>query len=134
MILGIGNDVIDIGRIEEILEHHGDRFTRRCFTEAEIRLAEERGRAGTRASTYAKRFAAKEACAKALGTGFRDGIYLKDIGVVQAADGRPRLELEGGARRQLETLVPAGMTPRLHVSLSDEAPIASALVIIEAVN
>lgn len=129
MILGIGSDLIDIRRIERTLERFGERFTRRCFTERERARAE--GRAN-RAATYAKRYAAKEACAKALGTGFRRGVFWRDIGVVNRPSGQPTLLLEGGAAARLATLVPAGMKAQIDLTLSDEPPLGQALVIITA--
>jgi holo-[acyl-carrier protein] synthase len=131
MIIGIGNDLIDIRRIAAILDRHGERFMTRCFTAEEIALAESRGSAGTRAAAYAKRFAAKEACVKALGTGFAEGIFLKDIGVVNDAAGRPLLRLTGAALEKLNALTPAGQTAHLHLSFTDEPPFAQAFVVIE---
>lgn len=133
MIIGTGNDLIDIRRIEKTLARHGQRFIDRCFTPAEIEKAERRRGAGTHGATYAKRFAAKEACVKALGTGFAAGVYMRDIGVVNDAAGRPTLELSGGALARLRALVPAGMVPVIHLTLTDEPPLAQAYVIIEAV-
>lgn len=133
MIVGTGSDIVDVRRIEAVLDRHGERFTRRCFTAAEIEKAERRRGAGTHASTYAKRFAAKEACAKALGTGFGDGVYMKDIGVVNDENGRPALHLTGGARDRALALMPPGTSPRLHLTLTDEPPLAMAFVIVEAI-
>ena len=133
MIIGTGSDLIDITRIGQTLERFGERFIRRCFTDAEIAKAERRRAAGTHIDTYAKRFAAKEACSKALGTGFNHGVYMKDIGVINDASGRPFLVLTGGALRRLKAMTPDGMDARLHLSLTDEPPLASAHVIIEAV-
>lgn len=132
MIIGTGSDLIDITRIERTLERHGARFIERCFTPAEIAKAERRREAGTHVATYAKRFAAKEACAKALGTGFSDGVYFRDIGVVNDPSGRPTLQLAGGALARLMSMVPPGMQPRIHLTLTDEPPLAQAHVIIEA--
>lgn len=129
MILGIGSDLIDIRRIERTLARYGERFTRRCFTERERARAE--GRAN-RAATYAKRYAAKEACAKALGTGFRRGVYWRDIGVVNRPSGQPTIVLEGGAAARLAALVPVGMEAQIDLTLSDEPPLGQALVIITA--
>jgi len=129
MILGIGSDLIDIRRIERVLERHGERFIERVFTAAERRRSERRA---DRAASYAKRFAAKEACSKALGTGFRDGVYWRDLGVVNLASGRPTMVLTGGALKRLETMTPNGMTARIDLTLTDEAPLASAFVIISA--
>jgi len=130
MILGIGNDVIDIRRIERTIERYGERFLSRVFTATE--RARSDGKAG-RAASYAKRFAAKEACAKALGTGLRNGVYLKDIGVVNQRSGRPTMLLTGGAARQLERMTPNGYVPRVHVTLTDDFPMAQAVVVISGV-
>lgn len=134
MILGVGSDLIDIRRVERVLERHGGRFIRRCFTDAEIAKAERRRGAGTHIATYAKRFAAKEACAKALGTGFADGVYMKDIGVVNDSTGRPSIVLTGGARERLQKITPPGMVSSLHLTITDEPPLAKAFVMIEAVH
>lgn len=131
MILGIGNDLIDIRRIERTLERFGDRFTRRCFTDLERSRADRRA---NRAATYAKRYAAKEACAKALGTGFRRGVFWRDIGVVNRPSGQPTIALTGGAAERLAALVPAGMEARIDLTLTDEPPLGQALVIITAVT
>lgn len=131
MILGIGNDLCDIRRIEKTLERYGDRFVARVFTEAERARAESRSPA-IRAATYAKRFAAKEACAKALGTGFSDGVFLQDIGVVSLPSGQPTLALTGGAARRLVLLTPAGMVARIDLAMTDEPPLAQAMVVISA--
>jgi holo-[acyl-carrier protein] synthase len=133
MILGTGDDIIDIRRIEKTLARHGERFIRRCFTETEIAKAERRRAAGTHAATYAKRFAAKEACSKALGTGFSRGVYMKDIGVVNEPGGRPTLKLTGGALKRLRELTPDGKKVAIHLTLTDEPPLAKAFVIIEAI-
>jgi holo-[acyl-carrier protein] synthase len=133
MIIGTGSDLIDIDRIEKTLERHGQRFIDRCFTPVEIAKAERRRGAGTHIATYAKRFAAKEACSKALGTGFADGVYFRDIGVVNDPSGRPTLALTGGARARLMAMVPAGKVPVIHLTLTDEPPTAMAYVIIEAI-
>jgi holo-[acyl-carrier protein] synthase len=130
MIIGIGTDLVDIRRIERTIERHGDRFLSRIFTEA------ERARAGRRVNvieTYAKRFAAKEACAKALGTGFRCGVFFRDIGVVNLPSGKPTLQLEGGARARLQAITPKGYRAEIDIALTDEWPIAQALVIISAI-
>jgi holo-[acyl-carrier protein] synthase len=129
MILGVGNDIIDIRRIERSLERFGERFVARVFTEIERERSDRRAE---RAASYAKRFAAKEAFAKAIGTGFRRGTFLRDIGVVNLPGGRPTIALTGGARRHLETLVPAGHTVRVDLTLTDEYPYAQAVVIISA--
>ena len=129
MILGIGNDLTDIRRIEQALERFGDRFTLRVVT------AEERERCDghrQRAASYAKRYAAKEAGAKALGTGIRDGIFLRDFAVANLPNGRPTLELSGGAARQLASLLPPGYRARIDLSLTDEYPLAQAMVVISA--
>src|SRR5436309_10769009 len=117
MILGIGSDITDIRRIEKVIERHGERFLSRIFTDAERARAE---RKKNRVETYAKRFAAKEACAKALGTGMRAGVWWRDMGVVNLPSGRPTMKLTGGALRRLETLTPAGFEARIDVTISDE--------------
>ncbi|PKU23101.1 holo-ACP synthase [Telmatospirillum siberiense] len=134
MILGLGSDLIDIRRIEKTLDRFGDRFIARVFTEQERAKAERRGgTAQGRASTYAKRYAAKEACAKALGTGFRSGVFWRDLGVVNLPSGAPTLTLSGGAAARLAQMVPAGMTARIDLTMTDEYPMAEAVVIISAV-
>jgi holo-[acyl-carrier protein] synthase len=133
MILGIGSDTLDSRRLGIVLERHGERFINRCFTDIERAKAERRRGAGTHIDTYAKRFAAKEACSKALGTGFAQGVYMKDIGVVNAPSGQPTLVLTGGALKRLLSMVPEGRTPYIHLTLTDEPPIVHAQVIIEAV-
>jgi len=132
MILGIGNDICDIRRIESVLARHGERFTRRVFTEAERAKAERRTER-LRAGTYAKRFAAKEAASKALGTGFRHGVFHKDLGVVNLPSGQPTLRLTGGAAARLAALTPPGHRAVVHLTMTDEYPYAEAQVIIEAV-
>lgn len=129
MILGIGNDLCDIRRIEKSIERFGDRFLLRVFTEEERRKALSRAHP---ARTFAKRFAAKEAATKALGTGFSNGVYFSDIGVVNAPSGRPTLALTGGAARHLALLTPKGFTARIDVTLTDEYPLAEAFVVISA--
>lgn len=129
MIIGIGNDLCDIRRIERTLERFGERFIERTFTPVERAKAERRA---ARAGTYAKRFAAKEACSKALGTGFRDGVYFRDIGVVNMPGGRPTLALTNGAKARLDAITPPGMRAVIHVTLTDEYPLAQAIVMIEA--
>ncbi|MGH6854241.1 MAG: holo-ACP synthase [Aestuariivirga sp.] len=129
MIIGLGNDVIDIRRIEKTLNTYGRRFIDRIFTEAEIRKSERR--AG-RAASYAKRFAAKEACSKALGTGFRRGVFWKDMGVVNELSGRPTMVLTGGAAEQLVRITPLGHVARVHLTITDDFPYAQAIVMIEA--
>jgi len=127
VILGVGNDIIDIRRIERTLERYGDRFVARVFTEIEQRKSD--GRA-MRAASYAKRFAAKEACAKALGTGLRRGVFWRDMGVVNLPSGRPTLKLSGGAARQLNEITPEGFEARIDLTLTDDFPLAMAIVII----
>jgi holo-[acyl-carrier protein] synthase len=128
----LGSDICDIRRIEHVLERFGDRFISRVFTEAERRRAERRnGR--NRAGTYAKRFAAKEACAKALGTGIRHGVWWRDMGVVNLPGGRPTMRLTGGALARLEALTPDGYEARIDLSITDDWPLAQAFVIISAV-
>lgn len=129
MILGIGTDLIDIRRIEKALERHGERFIARVFTDVERRKSEGRRQ---RAASYAKRFAAKEACSKALGTGFRGGVFFRDMGVVNLRSGKPTIALTGGAAARLDQMVPAGMKPVIHVTITDEYPLAKAFVMIEA--
>ena len=129
MILGLGNDLCDIRRIEKSLERFGDRFVQRVFTEIEQKRSE--GRA-TRAASYAKRFAAKEACAKALGTGIRGGVFWRDMGVVNMRSGQPTMALTGGALERLHAITPAGMKAVIHLTLTDDHPYAQAFVIIEA--
>ena len=129
MILGLGSDLCDIRRIESALARYGERFAKRCFTE--IERAKSDGRA-QRAASYAKRFAAKEACAKALGTGFRHGVFFHDMGVVNLPVGRPTLVLTGGAARRLPELTPPGAQAHIHLTLTDEYPLAMAQVLIEA--
>jgi holo-[acyl-carrier protein] synthase len=130
MIVGLGSDVIDIRRVERTLERHGERFIARIFTEVE-RAKSERRR--MRAASYAKRFAAKEACAKALGTGLRAGVFWRDMGVVNLDSGKPTMKLTGGAARRLAALVPEGHEPFIHLTITDDWPHAQAFVIIEAV-
>ncbi len=132
MIIGIGSDLIDTRRVEKIMTRFESRFIERCFTSIEKAKAERRRAAGTHIDTYAKRFAAKEACAKALGTGFNYGVFMKDIGVVNAPSGAPTLKLTGGALKRLGEITPAGKSPVIHLSLTDEPPVAQAHVIIEA--
>jgi holo-[acyl-carrier protein] synthase len=129
MILGLGSDLVDIRRIEKVLARHGDRFIQRVFTPVEIAKAERRA---TRIDTYAKRFAAKEACSKALGTGFRKGVFFRDLGVVNLPSGRPTMALTGGALARLQEITPEGHEARIELSLTDEYPLAQAIVIIQA--
>jgi len=130
MILGLGSDLIDIRRIEQVIERFGDRFLERIFTDAERQKCDRRA---DRAASYARRFAAKEACSKALGTGFRKGVFWRDLGVVNLPSGQPSMRLTGGALSRLVEITPAGMTARLDITLTDEPPIAQAVVIITAV-
>jgi holo-[acyl-carrier protein] synthase len=127
VIIGLGNDIIDIRRVEKTLERYGERFIARIFTDIERQKSE--GRAG-RAASYAKRFAAKEACAKALGTGLSRGVYWRDMGVVNLPSGRPTLRLTGGAARQLQSITPDGFEARIDLTLTDDFPLAAAIVII----
>ncbi len=129
MILGIGSDIIDIRRIERTLERFGERFIERVFTETERRKSD--GRAN-RAASYAKRFAAKEACSKALGTGFRDGVFWRDMGVINLCSGKPTMKLTGGALERLAAITPEGMRAQIDISLTDDVPQAQAIVIISA--
>jgi holo-[acyl-carrier protein] synthase len=129
MILGIGNDLIDIRRIEKTLERFGGRFEARVFTQVERRKSDGRAQ---RAASYAKRFAAKEACSKALGTGLRHGVFWRDMGVVNLPTGRPTLRLTGGALMMLQRLTPPGHRARIDLTLTDEYPLAQAFVIISA--
>lgn len=130
MIIGIGNDIIDIRRVEKVIERHGDRFIERIFTPIEIRRSERRK---LRAASYAKRFAAKEACAKALGTGMTAGVFWRDMGVVNLPSGKPTMALTGGADRRLKTLMPPGHQAQIHLTITDDFPMAQAFVIIEAI-
>lgn len=127
VIIGLGSDIIDIRRIEATIARFGDRFLNRVFTDAERRKSDQRRE---RAASYAKRFAAKEACSKALGTGFRKGVFWRDMGVVNASSGRPTLVLTGGAAAQLKRITPAGYEPRIDLTLTDDFPQAQAIVII----
>ncbi len=129
MILGLGSDVIDIGRVERTLERFGERFVERVFTEVERRKCDGRAR---RAASYARRFAAKEACAKALGTGLRRGVYWRDMGVVNLRSGKPTMALTGGAARRLAEITPPGMTAQVDLTITDDAPTAQAIVLISA--
>jgi holo-[acyl-carrier protein] synthase len=131
MIIGLGNDIIDIRRVEKTIERYGERFISRVFTDTERRKSD--GRAA-RAASYAKRFAAKEACAKALGTGFRQGVFWRDMGVVNLPSGRPTLQLTGGAAKVLEQLTPEGHEVRIDLTITDDYPTAQAIVIISALK
>ena len=130
MIVGIGSDLSDIRRVQNTLERFGERFTNRCFTELERARSE---RKPDRAASYAKRFAAKEACAKALGTGIKRGVFWRDMGVVNMRSGQPTMALTGGAAERLSQIIPPGHKAVIHVSLTDDHPYAQAFVIIEAV-
>jgi holo-[acyl-carrier protein] synthase len=130
MIIGIGSDIIDIRRIEKTIEKHGARFIDRIYTEVEKRKSEKRAQ---RVPSYAKRFAAKEACSKALGTGLSNGVFWRDMGVVNLPSGKPTLHLTNGAAAQLARMLPAGKTAVVHLTMTDEYPYAQAYVIIEAV-
>jgi holo-[acyl-carrier protein] synthase len=129
MIIGIGSDLIDIRRIEKSLERHGQRFIQRIYTEVEQARSEGRG---GRAASYAKRFAAKEACAKALGTGLAQGVFWRDMGVVNLPSGKPTMALTGGAAAQLAKILPQGHKAAIHLTITDDFPLAQAFVIIEA--
>ena len=131
MIIGIGSDLADIRRITETLERFGDRFVQRCFTEIEQKKSDKRRH---RAASYAKRWAAKEACSKALGTGLRMGVAWREMGVVNLPSGQPTMHLTGGAAMRLETLTPDGMLARIHLTITDDDPYAQAFVVIEAVS
>ena len=130
MIIGIGSDLIDIRRIEKTLDRFGQRFTNRCFTDVERSKSDKRY---LRAASYAKRYAAKEACSKALGTGFRKGVFWRDLGVVNLPDGKPTMNLTGGALMRLEEITPDGMDVQIDLTITDELPFAEAMVIISAV-
>jgi holo-[acyl-carrier protein] synthase len=130
MILGLGNDLIDIRRIEKTIEKHGERFLARVYTDIERAKSDRRAQ---RAASYAKRFAAKEACSKALGTGIRQGVWWRDMGVVNLPGGRPSMKLTGGALAKLEALTPPGHQARIDLTITDDWPMAQAFVIISAV-
>lgn len=130
MIVGIGSDLIDIRRVEKVIERHGERFLSRIFTDIERAKAERRARS---IDTYAKRFAAKEACSKALGTGIRQGVWWRDMGVINLPGGRPTMKLTGGALKRLESLTPPGFEARIDLSITDEYPMAQAFVVISVV-
>jgi holo-[acyl-carrier protein] synthase len=129
MILGIGSDLCDIRRVARMLERHGERFTERIFTEGERARSDRRA---ARVPSYARRFAAKEACSKALGTGLRQGVFWRDMEVVNLASGRPTMRLAGGALERLKAMTPEGHEAVIHVSLTDDPPMAQAFVVIEA--
>ena len=130
MIIGIGSDLIDIRRIEKTLERFSGRFQSRVFTKVECKKSDHRV---NRAASYAKRFAAKEACAKALGTGFRHGVFWRDLGVVNLKSGKPTMVLTGGAKTRLDSMIPEGLTPQIDLTITDDFPLAQAVVIISAV-
>ena len=130
MIIGLGSDLIDIRRVEKSIDRFGERFLLRIFTETERRKSDRRAQ---RAASYAKRFAAKEACAKALGTGLRRGVFWRDMGVVNLPGGRPSLQLSGGALRRLQEITPEGHTAQIDLTITDDFPLAQAVVIISAV-
>jgi holo-[acyl-carrier protein] synthase len=129
MIIGLGSDIVDVRRIARVLDRHGERFLSRIYTPLERAKAERRA---NKVETYAKRFAAKEACAKALGTGFRRGVFWRDLGVVNLASGRPTMQLTGGALARLKAITPPGCEARIDISLTDEGPTAQAIVVISA--
>lgn len=129
MIIGMGNDICEIAHVERTLERFGERFTERCFTDIERKKSDRRR---NRAASYAKRFAAKEACAKALGTGLSNGVFWRDMGVVNLPSGKPTMQLTGGAAKRLARLVPAGHEAHIHVTITDDLGLAQAFVIIEA--
>ena len=134
MIIGIGSDIVDIRRVAKVIERHGDRFLDRIFTDAERAKAARRSKNQNMVvATYAKRFAAKEACSKALGTGIRHGVWWRDMGVINLPGGRPTLQLTGGALDRLKALTPAGLEARIDLSITDDWPLALAFVIISAV-
>jgi len=130
VIIGLGSDLIDIRRVERSLERFGDRFVQRVFTEIEQAKSDRRKE---RAASYAKRFAAKEACSKALGTGLRQGVFWRDMGVANLPSGKPTMVLTGGALRRLESMMPEGHMPSIHLTITDDWPLAQAFVIIEAI-
>jgi holo-[acyl-carrier protein] synthase len=130
MIIGLGSDLVDIRRIERTLETYGDRFIQRIFTPVEIAKSEGRS---ARGASYAKRFAAKEACSKALGTGLRKGVFWRDMGVANLASGAPTMKLTGGALARFRQLIPPGMSGQIHLTITDDYPLAQAFVIISAV-
>lgn len=130
MIIGLGSDLIDVRRIEKTIERHGQRFLNRIFTDVERAKSDKRAQ---RAASYAKRFAAKEACSKALGTGLNKGVYWRDMGVVNLPGGKPTMKLTGGALKRLQELTPPGHTAQIDLSMTDELPLAQAIVIISAV-
>ena len=130
VVLGLGSDLCNIERVQASIDRFGDRFIRRIFTDTEIAKADRRQL--TRTATFAKRFAAKEACAKALGTGIRRGVFFRDMGVVNLPSGQPTMKLTGGAAERLAAMTPAGMTPDIHLTITDDHPWAQAMVLITA--
>ena len=130
VVLGLGSDLCNIERVQASIDRFGDRFIRRIFTDTEIAKADRREL--TRTATFAKRFAAKEACAKALGTGIRRGVFFRDMGVVNLPSGQPTMKLTGGAAERLAAMTPAGMTPDIHLTITDDHPWAQAMVLITA--
>jgi holo-[acyl-carrier protein] synthase len=132
MILGIGSDIITVDRIETVIKNHGDRFINRIFASDEIQKAQSRAGTGQDIATYAKRFAAKEACAKALGTGFTQGIFFKDMILSNNEHGKPTMSLTGGALKRLQAMTPNGLNAHIHVSITDDQNLTQAFVIIEA--
>jgi holo-[acyl-carrier protein] synthase len=130
MIIGIGNDLISITRIKNTIERYGNKFIHRIFTELEQKTSDKRL---MRAASYAKRYAAKEACSKALGTGFRGGVFWRDMGVINLPSGKPTMKLTGGALQRLEELIPVGMEAQIDLTITDELPTAEAFVIISAI-
>lgn len=130
MIIGMGSDLCDVRRIERTIARHGERFLNRIFTPLERERSERRKRS---VESYAKRFAAKEACAKALGTGFRRGVFFRDLGVVNLPSGKPTMALTGGAKARLEALIPPGFAAQIDLTITDEGPLAQAIVVISAV-
>ena len=135
MIIGVGSDLIDITRVARVIERHGERFLERIFTEAERAKADRRAKNEKMVvATYAKRFAAKEACSKALGTGIRQGVWWRDMGVVNLPGGRPSMQLTGGALARLQALTPDGFVARIDLTITDDWPLAQAFVIISAVQ
>jgi len=129
MIIGLGSDITDVRRVAKVMERHGDRFLTRIFTETERARADRRK---NRVETYAKRFAAKEACAKALGTGIRQGVWWRDMGVINLPSGRPTMLLTGGARKRLDALTPKGHVAQIDITITDKGPMAVAFVVISA--
>lgn len=134
MILGLGHDLVDFSRIESLLQKYGDRFGEKYFTDIEVARAEKMREVNNHVAVYAKRFAVKEATAKALGTGFSDGVFMNDIGIKNNDMGQPEVVLTGGALERLCAITPKGMVASVHVTITDEPPMASAVVMIEAIR